>query len=289
MDDLRDCFWWEPNRKIVTELETLIPCLRVFGHNIDKAAKKPLGIHYHINTMEITYVVNGIQVFSVEDTDYSVSGGEVFIAFPNEPHSTGRNPQGACEQFWMQIELVPTSNFFGLASPWCDDLLEKLQSFKMRHFKLNKNFSNALSACVEKFSSKNILDKAMAHNILLSFIYEILDQEKKQENHKHISSDIADAIEYMKNNIYNNISFEELSQISVLSVSRLKSKFTEQVGMSPMQYLNFLKIEKAKEMIKQDEKIIDIAYNLNFSSSSNFCYVFKKLVGLTPMQYKNLY
>lgn len=284
MKDLQDIFWWEENRKAITENESLVNGLRLFGYNIDKKARSPLSEHYHKDAIEITYVAQGMQVFEVGGEEYRVAGGEVFVTFKNEPHSTGTNPQGVCVQYWMQIELKNPVNFLGLSAPWDKAIYDGLSRCNTHFFKINKNYSHILDKAFFALAGNDPAQKARGHIMLLGFINEVLESQKRTEN--GYSQNINDAVKYIQQSVRKVITFEELSQISHLSVSRFKKKFNEQVGISPMAYHNLLKIEEAKRMLAENKKIIDITFELNFSSSSHFGYTFKKLTSMTPTEYK---
>lgn len=243
MIDLKDVFWWDKNRKVVTEKETLIRGLRVFGYNIDKKARVPLEEHYHQNTMEITYVARGMQIFKIDDREYQVTGGEVFVTFANEPHSTGTNPQGVCEQYWMQIELEDSANFLGLSAPWDQIIFDEFKRFDTRFLRIGKNFSQTLSQALYNLASKEESERVQGYLLVLTFIRKILEGKKRMDT--GYTDDIQRAVQYIQQHVKDVITFEQLSEIASLSVSRFKRKFNEQVGMSPMAYHNSLKIREA--------------------------------------------
>lgn len=85
---------------------------------------------------------------------------------------------------------------------------------------------------------------------------------------------------------YNTISIEQIARVCTLSVSRLKTKFCTQVGMAPMQYYNYQRLHEAKKLLANGEGITQIAYKLQFSSSSHFSHFFKKYTHMTPRQYQ---
>lgn len=67
----------------------------------------------------------------------------------------------------------------------------------------------------------------------------------------------------------------------------LSRLFSETENTTVENYLLLLKIEKAKELLLQNEMTIaDIAYSLGYSCSQTFSTVFKKVTGKTPLTYK---
>lgn len=62
--------------------------------------------------------------------------------------------------------------------------------------------------------------------------------------------------------------------------------FTEVMGISPIAYINDIKIKKAKEMLKSDYgSITDIAHSLGYLDIYDFSRAFKKHTGIPPSKY----
>ena len=283
MEDLKDCYWWEPNRKILTDCEIPVNGLRVFGYDFNRYAKKPLNLHYHKNSMELTFIVQGSQIFNIEKKEFLVAGGEVFITYMNEVHGTGGHPQGICEQYWVQFDLSDRENFLGLSPYWSDLMYYSLSHIKNRHFKIDKSYGAVLKDALYKYKSTDRFDKLQAHGSFLSFVNEVL--KKSNDSHDFLSDDIKASKEYIKDNIYNEVTIEQVAQICNLSASRFKTKFCEQVGMPPIQYYNHLRLKEAKKLLEKGNGITDVAYLLHFSSSSHFSNFFKKHTSMSPKQY----
>ena len=79
---------------------------------------------------------------------------------------------------------------------------------------------------------------------------------------------------------------EKMKQIGA-APNHLAMIFKKHYGMTPLQYINRLKIEKAQKLLeKTDMPIIDIALEIEFNSISAFYHFFKKNTGLTPKEYR---
>ncbi len=71
-----------------------------------------------------------------------------------------------------------------------------------------------------------------------------------------------------------------------LSVGYFSHIFKETMGMSPTEYINMIRINKAKEYLENtDYSISQIAEYVGFSSQNYFCRIFKKYVGVSPGKY----
>lgn len=72
-----------------------------------------------------------------------------------------------------------------------------------------------------------------------------------------------------------------------LSLNNLSQQFKRYSGMSPVKYITFLRIDKAKELLtKTDISIRDIAFEVGYSDPSVFVRNFKRATALTPIQYR---
>ena len=94
--------------------------------------------------------------------------------------------------------------------------------------------------------------------------------------------------EVIKNNLYENLRLYEIAFLCNLSLSSFQRKFKEIYNSSPSKYINKKRIEKAKELIDQNEmRIAEIGYSVGFESPSHFSKAFSRICGKSPMQYKN--
>jgi len=61
----------------------------------------------------------------------------------------------------------------------------------------------------------------------------------------------------------------------------------EKVGCSPSEYLQMVRIDKAKEILSTTRyRIIDVAMQVGYMNSSSFTRTFREIVGVTPNQYR---
>ena len=98
-----------------------------------------------------------------------------------------------------------------------------------------------------------------------------------------------DMINYL-NEHYNDpeLNLSRMEQIFSRGRTSINDYFKHHLNMTPIEYINYLKIEKAKYYLDSSSmKIIDISNELNFSNQHYFSKVFKDHTGMTPSQYKN--
>lgn len=80
-----------------------------------------------------------------------------------------------------------------------------------------------------------------------------------------------------------------ISKRLFVNKSHLCRVFKKETGMTLLQYYNEIRCEHARKLLTQSKwGIACIAVQVGFCSSSQFCYVFKKVVGTTPSEYRKL-
>ncbi len=98
---------------------------------------------------------------------------------------------------------------------------------------------------------------------------------------------LVPAVEYIENYIDKQINVDMLSKMCSMSSSHFRRLFKEVYGVTPIEYINRKKIEKAKDLIRSREyKISEIAEMTGFNSAYYFSRIFKQITNVSP---KNFY
>ena len=91
----------------------------------------------------------------------------------------------------------------------------------------------------------------------------------------------------MDKNFNKDISKNDIAAILYMSESSVNRFFTEHIGCKFVDYLNKVRIEKAKQMIKSDTIPISEIHNyLGYKSKAHFFKIFKQYVKDTPLKYR---
>lgn len=99
----------------------------------------------------------------------------------------------------------------------------------------------------------------------------------------------ARIVEYINENLAQDISLESLSALTSYSSYHFAHMFKQTFGMAPHQYLVKCRIEKAQLLLKQtDMKIARIALEIGYESQSHFTSLFRRVVGTTPNSYRKM-
>ena len=93
-------------------------------------------------------------------------------------------------------------------------------------------------------------------------------------------------LDYMKANVYKNITLNEICAHFLLGKTQICKIFKESTGLSPMECYYELKIREAKTLIRENEySVSEISDMLGYTSIHNFSRAFKKAVGFSPTAY----
>lgn len=104
----------------------------------------------------------------------------------------------------------------------------------------------------------------------------------EKENKKRVDNVIA----YLKENIYQTPSLEDVCDNCMISKSMLQKIFKEQTGLSIMSYFYRMKIHESRRMIRYGNRnFSQIAESLGYSSLQYFSRQFKKIEGMSPREY----
>lgn len=101
------------------------------------------------------------------------------------------------------------------------------------------------------------------------------------------SSDLQRVIAFIHDNLSHNLTLSDLAAIANLSPHHFALRFKQSSGFSPHQYVIRQRIEKAKSLLlNSNASIADVACTVGFTNHSHLNLHFKRLVGVTPSQYR---
>ena len=102
-----------------------------------------------------------------------------------------------------------------------------------------------------------------------------------------VNTRISEAISYINKNCTNKISIRFLAQKCMMSDSYFRKVFTRQVGMSPITYKEYVRIDKAKSLLASELfNITEVAEKLGYCDIYYFSKEFKKYAGVSPLKYR---
>ncbi|MGL1887319.1 MAG: methylated-DNA--[protein]-cysteine S-methyltransferase [Reichenbachiella sp.] len=99
---------------------------------------------------------------------------------------------------------------------------------------------------------------------------------------------IAEAIEYIGNNFKQQPNLDEVAEKVHLSPFHFQRLFTDWAGVSPKKFLQYISIEHAKKLLKDDQAtLFDTTLETGLSGTGRLHDLFINIEGMTPAEYKN--
>jgi len=152
------------------------------------------------------------------------------------------------------------------------------------------SYWNMLLHLVEKYAGREMAIQA-------SKVYALEIDRKTQSpfmvfngQKKHHDEPIKKAQEYIESNISDRISVEDLALKYAIGRRHFERRFKKATNNTPVEYIQRVKIEAAKKSLENSGKNVnEVMYDVGYSDTKAFRTVFKKLTGLSPIEYRNKY
>ena len=213
------------------------------------------------------YVVSGKGLFVADDRTYKVSASQVFITRPGEKifyQADEHNP-------WHYIWLAFSSDI-EMPSVMYDNVVSAPG--------LNTIFSDVVNAKNMKNGQAEYLS-AKAWEMVSYFCANEKSSVNRVEDYAERAKTCIEA-DYM-----NGITVTEIAKLLNLERSYFSTIFKKSVGISPQQYLNEFRLNKAaKLLVSQHFSVSEAAYATGYTDIVNFSRMFKKHFGMSPSEYK---
>jgi YesN/AraC family two-component response regulator len=154
---------------------------------------------------------------------------------------------------------------------------------------IHEKIKSALEVLNSYSAYKNLECSSIVYSILLSILKD--KSEEQIQKKQYTNNRLYPILKYIDNNYYNMITLEEISSIIKVTPEYLCNLFKRELDVRPIEYINSVRIKKAKELLIKDKnlKIELISSKVGFESVSYFCSIFKKKEGLSPKKFRNLY
>ncbi|MCK0472012.1 AraC family transcriptional regulator [Halalkalibacter sp. APA_J-10(15)] len=244
--------------------------------------------------VEIMYVISGECEIGFEQKRIRMKKGQFILIDSHVKHRlTVRNDQ-YCRM--LNVEFMFSQN--SVSIPSISDLAtddQYLMSFLKcaRDFNVLEDSSEVyliLKSLILELDKKEKQNQVMVALYLCQLLIKIaqLDQEAKQFQSKWNHPYVKKVIHYIHHHYDCSIKVKDIADSVHLHPSYLHRIFKEYTGISIMDYLLSHRIEKAKDLLKRtDIPITEIADYVGMSSGQYFSTLFKKNVGVSPLQFRN--
>lgn len=248
-------------------------------------------IHSH-DCLELNYIVDGTGHYLIEDKTYPIEPGDIFVINNMEHHMAIHKSNLKMFVFVFDQNLV-----------W--DLADEYDYLKP-FFERNKSFSNKINQASDKYvlikdSILHIKDEyeLQSHGwelmtkawlmVTLALLNRYYNEQNALDTIVQANSyqRIRKVVEYIHENFAEEISLSKLSEVALMTKTYLSAYFSNVMHMRVFDYVELVRVTHAKLLLKTtDLSILEIAFQSGFKSSSYFSRVFKKIMNITPNEYR---
>lgn len=245
------------------------------------------------NFWEIVYADKQRVVITADATELMLEAGQLYIHRPNEFHKIRCDGTRAANSVVISFDCDNTELFSAAGKVINCDSEQKLL-LGMIVSEATDAFSNPLGSPyttkmekskTKKFAAEQII-KYCIELLLISLIRgNVTDPYDGTEKQNKLLMEIC---EYLVSNIDKPLMFEDIRKQFNVSASVIKRLFKSTLGCGIMEHFLHLKIDHAKQMIRENEmNFTEISEYLCFSSPQYFSSAFKRITGMSPSEYEH--
>jgi AraC-like DNA-binding protein len=253
--------------------------------------------HYHTE-YEIAVIESSKGKLFVGNNIVNFNFGDLFLFGPRLVHAFKNSETGKTKDRSAKATIIWfKTDFFG------NDFLDREEAKELKNLLINTKEGiqficpdPKVVSCILNLSEKKGLKG------IIDFVY-ILDQLASCNNYKLLSlkwykknyytlkeGRIYEILEYIEKNYSNQSVFQNAIQMTNMSESAFSRYFKHNTEKTFTQYVNDVKITNVQRLlIETNHKILDICYLCGFNNVTYFNRLFKRVNGITPKQFRELY
>lgn len=225
------------------------------------------------------FIIQGELKLKIDKQSYHMKEGYQYLipAFVPAKWETFRY----CKLFWIHFDLKFLGNLdiFKYLKITHEQEIETVSDINC----LLENFSNI----EEQQSIKKIIK---AHSLLFQLLIPHLDDSTYKSDLTYFNlTRLSPALEYIQSRVHQSPRLEEIAEKVHLTAPYFSKFFKTTLGLSPKQYINQYRLEKAQHYLQHTQlNIQEITTKLGYYDSFHFSKAFKKYSGHSPLKYRQI-
>ena len=255
--------------------------------------KEITNLHFH-NLMEVGYCRSGQGIVQLDDETNYYSPGMLSAIPKNFPHTT--TSEEGKTSYWEYLFFDPETILRNMYPE--NELHQKkmlnLITRKANFFQAQEHpqLTSIVLTIMEEMRKKKEFYVDTVNWLTCALLLEIarvnsLEHEMVEKAKRPGIGQIKNALDYISMEYQQEIKIQELAEKCCMSETHFRRLFVEYMGMTPVDYINMVRVQIACEMMrKTNASMEEIAVKAGFATASTFNRNFKRIVGTTPYQWK---
>ena len=233
------------------------------------------------NNYLLIYCTAGSGRLTLKKERRDIHPGDLILLSPGQAHSYRANPVSPWSIFWI--------HFDGRLSQTYTELIAS--NSPVKPIGVNSHLVQSFDHLINKRRrSLNITHHLHQANQLKTLLTDISGVTEVGEQGNGINPAIAKVLLHMQQHLAGELDLDELATIANLSKYHFIRAFRASTGYTPIQHLIHLRMETACQRLDQSAKAIKhIAAELGYNDPLYFSRQFKKVMGLSPQDYRKLH
>lgn len=258
-----------------------------------ETSDKQAFLHFH-DCLELNIVKRGNGYYVINGKRYDISPGDIFVINNKEPHMAVHDDDFLIEVLIFDVNLLWSnkgiSNFLTPFFSRKEGSSHKISVSNPRQLEMSQFFEKiALEYKNKEIGWKMSVEALLMY--LLTLIYRCYDEkqelEETNDNFQKMYSRISTVLEYVSDNFKEEIKLDDLAKKVSLSNHYLCKCFKKVTGRTIFEYIEQMRIQNSCYLLRAtDLSIMEIALESGFNSVNFFNRTFKKIMGVTPKEYR---
>lgn len=277
-------------KMLTYEFSVEIPLTYVFTGKFKAPSPEWKHETFPLEDYELFVITDGCLYISDDNGQYKVNKGEHLLLSPTSSNTRYGYNQSDCSFYWLHFSCLHDITLKDSLKPFIpavnklyipvQGVLPAPEKVVILMKQLQDSIRSNYDTTFANYTTTTILCEI--HNQFSPLLDTQVSDSKRQ-----IYNDIID---YVKLTLNKNIRISDIATHFKYNEKYLSHLFSNIEGLPLKQYILQEKMESAKYMLSDtNDTINQIALALCFSDSHNFMKAFKKIVGLTPTQYRNAF
>lgn len=246
--------------------------------------------HWH-NEWELLRVLEGTLQISMDDDQYNAGPGDILLIRGGMLH--GGVPVN-CVYECLVFDLYGLFRSLDMVKkylrPFYRQTILPQSCFRAGNYEQMQHITDTLMSAFTRTDACQELEAVAGLARLFAWLWEndrYIQSPESAFTGTHRITQIKAVLEYIENHYGDGITLESLAGVVGMNPKYFCRVFSSLTHMSPMDYVNFYRIEKSAYLLDStDLPITAVGLECGFSESSYFTKVFKKYKGLTPRDYR---